>query len=126
MKTDSLALAIFGNIVGEYGYKDEDGITHIFLGREKKMGQIKSHNFAIDGGEYIENGKPCWPDCLTISLSRHRVLAIIEELARILQYPDQEMTSLGLKLEKINLNFIGKLDYDIDEDAEDAQGTDKG
>ncbi len=72
---------------------------------------IKVHDFKVSGGEKVENGKSNWPDCLNIVLPKHRALSLIQQLANSLEvYRDAEQ-------EFILLNFMGKLDYDVDENA---------
>ncbi|MFW9872710.1 MAG: hypothetical protein ACFFG0_06365 [Candidatus Thorarchaeota archaeon] len=71
--------------------------------------KIKSHIFKINGKEKIEEGKSHWPDCLEIGMRQYKALDIIRQLASSLQTCGEE--------DDIYLSFMGKLDYDIDENA---------
>ena len=72
--------------------------------------ETKSHAFEINGGMITKDRGPHWPDCLSLDIPRVRVLELISQLALSLRYRDEGQ-------EMIQLGFMGKLDYDIDEDA---------
>ncbi len=71
---------------------------------------IKGHDFEIDGGMVIEDRKAHWPDCLTLIIPRQGILKLIRQLVTDLEVhgESQEMP--------VRLSFMGKLDYDIEED----------
>jgi len=80
--------------------------------------EIKVHDFEVSGGETIKEGKANWPDCLNINISKKRVLPLIEQLAKSLHYLEEGELH-------ITLNFMGKLDYDIDEFIVNNNSTSK-
>lgn len=67
---------------------------------------IKSHNFDISAGRIIKQGKAFWPDCLNLFIPRHRALDMAIQLLRQIENND----------EQIYLSFMGKLEYDINEE----------
>ena len=64
--------------------------------------RMDGHNFIVGGGSSTdERGKCHWPDSITISIPKRKVLPLIEQLAR----------SLALGQDDVHVNFMGKLEY---------------
>jgi hypothetical protein len=72
--------------------------------------KIKVHNFNVGGGNVVTNGKSHWPDCLNVILPKNRILSLMETLINSMQYNDKNKDT-------VSLNFMGKLEYDIDEES---------
>lgn len=73
--------------------------------------KIKAHDFRINGGENNNDGPYHWPDCLNITMRQYKALDIIRQIACSLQVGSVTEDN------NITLSFMGKLDYDIDENA---------
>lgn len=75
------------------------------------MSEIKAHDFEVWGGQSVDDrGKTHWPDCLNVSMARWQALDLIQVLAHQLRDAEREI---------IQFSHMGKLDFDIDEDAAD-------
>ena len=48
----------------------------------KKPDAPNGWDFTVGGGRVVEDGKPHWPDCLTLWLRRDKALAAISSLAK--------------------------------------------
>ncbi len=67
--------------------------------------KINVHNFEVNGGNVVTDGKSHWPDCLNIDIPCERVLGIAEQLIGSFRY--NQYNDPG---QMVQLNFMGKLE----------------
>ncbi len=68
--------------------------------------KTKIHSLRVDEGHLTVENQTTWPDIVKVSIPKHIVLNMLARLSSSLQDSNEK---------EIELTFMGKLDYDIQE-----------